>query len=164
MSKKLVPNTNLSESVRKDLRAATLALGVIRATKEGFEVDTSVVNGTSATQGDGAGALSTGVNDGQVNQSSSDAGSQTSLNNSSDDPNLNGTDNTPVPSGDGVLDTNGGDLGSIREQFSVGQYVAVVSKGRQIDSGIVEAVDPGKSVTILGEKYDFDKFRIVALA
>ena len=70
MSKKLVPNTNLSESVRKDLRAATLALGVIRATKEGFEVDTSVVNGTSATQGDGAGALSTGVNDGQVNQSS----------------------------------------------------------------------------------------------
>lgn len=148
------------ESFRRIIRKKLLgeAVRIVQETQFLPDVDTTVKSGDSVTL-NASGAVS---NEGNraPNQPVSDADKERSISDADVDPNFKGIPDIPKPEGKGELDSNGGDLGSIKENWTAyaitaGDYVEVKEKGGtvKVDSGIVEAVKDNTIFLNSGGKY-----------
>lgn len=141
------------EAIRRNFRNALLK------ETELLGVDTTVAKSDSGVTFNASGAL---ANDGRsaVNQSVKDADK---VNPTSDGkradalPNDDGIEGEPMPKGKGDLDSNGGDLGSLTENYKsieVNSYVLVKKNGKQIDKGLVESIKGSRVTLTSGGTYD----------
>lgn len=156
-----------------------------------LDVDTTIKSGDQATD-QASGALDTkGVNDGVTNQSATEIGQQHVQRDvkTSNEPGFEGSDTIVKPSGAGTLDSNGGDLGSVRESqgpdastrdngvlvektnpkyCTPGSFVRVYeghgSGRKKVDQGIVFKMT-AEAVTLDGDaEYPVDKYSFILMA
>lgn len=149
------------ESFRRFVRAKLMkeAVKAVKETQFLPDVDTTVKSGDSVTM-DASGSVSNSGTK-SPNQPVSDADKEKSISDADVDPNFKGIPDVPKPAGKGELDSNGGDLGSIKENYTAyaiaaGDYVEVKEKGGtvRVDSGIVEAVKDNTIFLNSGGKYN----------
>jgi hypothetical protein len=156
---------------------------------DALDVDTTIKSGDQATDQASGAVDQTGVNDGVTNQSASEIGQQhvqTDVK-ADDEPGFEGSDSIVKPSGAGTLDSNGGDLGSVRESQNAsttdngvlvektnpkyctpGSFVRVYEghgAGRKkVDQGVVFKMT-AEAVTLDGDaEYPVDKYSFILMA
>lgn len=113
-----------------------------------LDVDTTIKNGDQSTD-QASGALDIkGVNDGVTNQSAAEIGQQHVQRDvkTSNEPGFEGSDTIVKPSGAGTLDSNGGDLGSVRE--SAGPDASTVENGMLVEKTNPKYCTPGSFVRV----------------
>ena len=138
----------------------------------GIDVDTTIGSAEQISAG-ASGELNRDAVAGKVNQAVADAGKQHDTKDSGKKgPNLDGTDDTPMPkvsNTDHTLDSNGGEMhesGIVARAISPGNLIRVFDRktNKTVDTGIVMHVKAG-CVTLEGDvSYEDEKFGYLKLA